>query len=99
MPQLDVSRVRLMGEDMQQPDDTLRDVVDHYGGFDEQARLSDSWGQVEFVRSQIIIRRYLKRPPAVVLDVGGAAGRYSCWLAREGYEVHLEERIGVRRRG
>lgn len=93
MPQLDVSRVKLMEEDMQQPDDTLRDVVDHYSGFDEQARLSGNWGQVEFVRSQSIIRRYLKDPPAVVLDIGGAAGRYSCWLAGKGYEVHLVDPV------
>jgi ubiquinone/menaquinone biosynthesis C-methylase UbiE len=25
----------------------------------------------------------------VIFDVGGGAGVYSCWLAREGYEVHL----------
>jgi ubiquinone/menaquinone biosynthesis C-methylase UbiE len=33
------------------------------------------------------------RPPAVVLDVGGAAGRYSCWLAQQGYEVHLVDPV------
>ena len=33
--------------------------------------------------------RYLAPPPLVVLDVGGGPGAYSCWLARQGYEVHL----------
>ena len=28
-------------------------------------------------------------PPRVVLDVGGGPGRYSCWLAEQGYDVHL----------
>jgi hypothetical protein len=32
-------------------------------------------------------------PPATVLDIGGAAGRYACWLAREGYEVHLVDPV------
>ena len=64
-------------------------VVDYYSGFDEETRLSDNWGQIEFLRSQNIISRYLKKTSSVILDVGGAAGRYSCWLAKEGHEVHL----------
>lgn len=64
-------------------------VVEYYNGFDEQARLSNNWGQIEFLRTQNIISRYLKKTPSVILDVGGAAGRYSCWLALEGHEVHL----------
>lgn len=64
-------------------------VVQYYSNFDEQTRLSDNWGQLEFLRTQHIISRYLKKPPLVILDVGGAAGRYSCWLAKAGYEVHL----------
>ena len=64
-------------------------VVEYYNGFDEQARLSNNWGQIEFLRTQNIISRYLKKAPSVILDVGGAAGRYSCWLALEGHEVHL----------
>ena len=64
-------------------------VVEYYNGFDEQARLSNNWGQIEFLRTQNIISRYLKKVPSVILDVGGAAGRYSCWLALEGHEVHL----------
>ena len=64
-------------------------VVEYYNNYDEQTRLSGNWGQIEFVRTQNIICRYLKHPPAVVLDVGGAAGRYSCWLAQCGYEVYL----------
>jgi ubiquinone/menaquinone biosynthesis C-methylase UbiE len=75
---------------MQPPGETLSNIINYYGNlFSEQTRLSDTWGQIEFVRTQRIIRRYLKRPPAIVLDVGGAAGRYSCWLAQAGYEVHL----------
>ena len=64
-------------------------VVAYYGEYDEASRLSGPWGQVEFARTQRIIERHLQGPPAVVLDVGGAAGRYARWLAAEGYEVHL----------
>jgi ubiquinone/menaquinone biosynthesis C-methylase UbiE len=76
-----------------QPDETTHTVVSYYSGYNEQDRLSDGWGQVEFVRTQSILRRYLQRPPAVVLDIGGAAGRYACWLAQEGYQVHLVDPV------
>ena len=76
----------------EQPDNADR-VVAYYSGYNEQARLADSLGQVEFVRTQSLLRRYLKPPPAVVLDVGGAAGRFACWLAKEGYEVHLVDPV------
>jgi ubiquinone/menaquinone biosynthesis C-methylase UbiE len=73
--------------------DKIEKVVTYYSDFDEQARLSDHWGQIEFIRTQDIISRYLKSPPAVVLDVGGAAGRYACWLAKRGYQVHLVDPV------
>jgi ubiquinone/menaquinone biosynthesis C-methylase UbiE len=78
---------------MQQPDDTMRNIQSYYGDQDERSRLSNIWGQVEYVRTQRIINRYLESPPAVVLDIGGAAGRYACWLAREGYRVHLVDAV------
>jgi ubiquinone/menaquinone biosynthesis C-methylase UbiE len=33
--------------------------------------------------------RYVPAPPAVIFDVGGGPGVYACWLAKQGYEVHL----------
>lgn len=78
---------------MQQADDTLGGVQDYYSHWDERDRLSSIWGQVEYVRTQGIIDRYLVSPPAVVLDVGGAAGRYACWLAQRGYAVHLVDPV------
>ena len=32
-------------------------------------------------------------PPRVVLDVGGGPGRYACWLAVGGYDVHLVDPV------
>jgi ubiquinone/menaquinone biosynthesis C-methylase UbiE len=68
------------------PPDRLKN---YYEGFDEEHRLLHGTSQLELARSQEIIQRYLTPPPAVIYDVGGAAGIYSCWLASLGYEVHL----------
>lgn len=74
---------------MKPSDDKVNQVIDYYIGYDEEGRLSRDLGQIEYLRSQNIIQRFLQTSPAVVLDVGGAAGRYSCWLAKEGYQAHL----------
>jgi len=74
---------------MKDTDAALGKIRAYYSDFDESARLSNFWGQIEFLRTRYIISRNLQPPPAVVLDVGGASGRYACWLAQEGYEVHL----------
>jgi len=67
----------------------LETVVSFYTVADEKSRLVTGLGRVEFARTKDIVKRYLPPPPRVLLDVGGAVGRYSCWLAKEGYEVHL----------
>src|SRR5262249_59564065 len=43
----------------------------------------------EFERTRAILARLVPKPPATILDVGGAAGAYSAWLAGRGYDVHL----------
>lgn len=65
----------------------------YYEDFDEEHRLLLGTSQLELARSQEIIQRYLTPPPAVIYDVGGAAGIYSCWLANLGYEVHLVDPV------
>ncbi|WP_112246142.1 class I SAM-dependent methyltransferase [Kribbella monticola] len=50
-------------------------------------------GQLEFVRTQELLRRYLPVPPATVLDVGGATGVHAKWLAADGYSVHLVDPV------
>ena len=65
------------------------EMLSYYERFDEANRLGRGGGLLEFARMQELIGRFIPSPPAVVLDVGGGPGRYSCWLAREGYEVHL----------
>jgi SAM-dependent methyltransferase len=60
----------------------------------EDDRLSRSGhGQLEFLRTQELVRRYLPLPPATVLDVGGATGVHAKWLAADGYSVHLVDPV------
>jgi ubiquinone/menaquinone biosynthesis C-methylase UbiE len=70
---------------------SLKDLLEHYRQVDEDSRLRTGFFQLEFARTQELIRRYLKSAPAVVLDVGGGSGVYSAWLADLGYEVHLSD--------
>jgi ubiquinone/menaquinone biosynthesis C-methylase UbiE len=55
----------------------------------EASRLFHGQGQLERARTQELLQRYLPPPRAVILDVGGGAGVYACWLAKLGYQVHL----------
>ena len=48
-------------------------------------------GPLELVRTRELIARYLPFPPAVVFDVGGGPGVYSCWLVPEFEERWQDE--------
>ena len=48
-------------------------------------------GRLEFAVHKAWIGRYLPVPPARVLDIGGGPGRYSIWLAEQGYRVTLAD--------
>ncbi|GAB4515416.1 MAG: class I SAM-dependent methyltransferase [Anaerolineae bacterium] len=65
------------------------DMARYYNEGREQARLTQRGGNLERVRTQELIMRYLMEPPRTVLDIGGATGIYALWLARLGYAVHL----------
>ena len=65
----------------------------HYEIGDEAGRLERTDSQIEKVRTQELLRRYLPPPPAVIIDVGGGAGVYAFWLAERGYQVHLIDGI------
>lgn len=70
-----------------QDDDILLHYEDRY---DEDARLSSTGlGQLELIRTQRLLERYLPDPPARVLDVGGGPGVYAYWLDAAGYRVDL----------
>lgn len=65
------------------------EVQDFYARYSEESRLSLGPSRLEFERTKEVLTRVLPAPPCVVVDVGGAAGAYSIWLAERGYEVHL----------
>jgi ubiquinone/menaquinone biosynthesis C-methylase UbiE len=70
-----------------------REIEAFYRRFNEQQRLSDGQGALERLRTQAILARHLPPPPAVAIDVGGAAGAYAFPLARSGYDVHLVDAV------
>ena len=45
------------------------------------------------LRTQEIIGRHLPSGSLRILDVGGAVGIYSAWLASEGHSVHLIDAV------
>jgi SAM-dependent methyltransferase len=65
------------------------EVVSYYQQFPEEERLEQPVFRLEFERTKEILSRVLPTPPARLVDVGGAAGAYSAWLAERGHEVHL----------
>jgi ubiquinone/menaquinone biosynthesis C-methylase UbiE len=69
------------------------EIERHYGTVAEKSRLLAQAGRLEFHRTQEIISRYLPKKPAVILDVGGAAGIHACWLAKLGHAVHLVDPV------
>jgi 2-polyprenyl-3-methyl-5-hydroxy-6-metoxy-1,4-benzoquinol methylase len=78
-------------------------ILRHYDAVEEASRLDAGRGRLERMRTQELLERFLPAAPATVLDVGGAAGVYSSWLAERDYRVHLvdlspkhvEEALGV----
>jgi SAM-dependent methyltransferase len=60
----------------------------YYDRAPEESRL-ELWSPLEEVRSRELILRHAPPAPAIVLDVGGAAGAYAFWLAEQGYQVSL----------
>lgn len=75
------------------PSQSPEDIIAHYNRYDESERLKHDIGPFELVRTKALIARYLPPPPATILDVGGANGIYSFWLAGLGYAVHLVDLV------
>jgi ubiquinone/menaquinone biosynthesis C-methylase UbiE len=70
-------------------DDSIQEILRHYGDVDESSRLDTGWFQLEQARTQELILRHLPPAPATIIDAGGGAGAYACWLAAMRYQVHL----------
>src|SRR5260221_4735033 len=65
------------------------EFFEHYASGYEAGRLQGGTSQIEWARTQELVMRYLPPLPAVIFDVGGGPGVYACWLAKQGYEVHV----------
>jgi len=64
-------------------------IAEYYRTSPEEERLAQGHSALERLRTQELIRRFAPEPPAIVADVGGAAGVYALWLSEAGYTVHL----------
>lgn len=79
-----------MNRDPSTPDASIAaEILAYYERGAERERLSLGRGELERLRTQELLTRYLPPPPASVLDVGGGWGVYAFWLAAQGYDVHL----------
>lgn len=72
-----------------------KEIEAYYQRGKESNRLSAGSGELERVRTREILARHLPPPPAIVLDVGGAAGVYAFPLAEAGYTVHLIDPVDL----
>ena len=52
-------------------------MIDYYNLNIEHSRLSSGRGQLRRIRTEQILDRFLPKPPAVILDVGGGTGVYA----------------------
>jgi ubiquinone/menaquinone biosynthesis C-methylase UbiE len=68
-------------------------IAEYYHRAPEEDRLGQGPFILEELRTREVIERHVRRPPATVLDVGGAAGAYALWLADAGYTVHLVDPV------
>ncbi len=68
-------------------------IAEFYHRTPEESRLEEGAFLLEALRTRELIERHARRPPATVLDVGGASGAYALWLADAGYTVHLVDPV------
>ncbi|WP_371663584.1 class I SAM-dependent methyltransferase [Streptomyces sp. NBC_00280] len=76
-----------------EPPAVPEEILAFYAQGNEDARIRQGSGRLEFWRTQDVLRRLLPAVPARVLDVGGGSGVHAEWLARDGYEVELVDPV------
>ncbi len=64
-------------------------IARYYEKGQEADRLESPFSRWEKIRTLDLLDRFLPRAPALILDVGGAAGAYAFPLAEKGYVVDL----------
>ncbi len=79
----------------QQSPSIPKEVEAHYLETKESERLSGAHGELERLRTLEILARALPPAPAVIFDIGGAAGAYAFPLSGQGYVVHLIDPVEI----
>jgi ubiquinone/menaquinone biosynthesis C-methylase UbiE len=64
-----------------------KNIINFYDRFNEDERMQKK--SLEYIRCKEIISRYLPKERIAILDIGGATGSFSFWLAEQGYDVSL----------
>lgn len=72
-----------------------KEVEAHYLETKESERLSSAHGELERLRTLEILARALPPAPAVIFDIGDAAGAYAFPLSERGYVVHLIDPVEI----
>lgn len=67
-------------------------LIEFYNNYDEEGRLLSKYGKVEFLTTIHYIEKYLKKGDKII-EIGAGTGRYSHFLARQGYEVDSVELV------
>ena len=79
----------------EQSSSLAREIEAHYLETRESERLSGAHGELERLRTLGILAQVLPPAPAVLFDVGGAAGAYAFPLSEQGYVVHLIDPVDI----
>ncbi|WP_415790165.1 class I SAM-dependent methyltransferase [Deinococcus saxicola] len=74
---------------MTEPGGISPEAMQMYTKGGEAARLASGHNQLEHLRVQELLLRFLPPAPARVIDVGGGPGVHALWLARHGYVLDL----------
>jgi SAM-dependent methyltransferase len=78
---------------LQQRFSLKREILQYYQTSQEAERLNTPFSRWERIRTLDLLTRFLPRAPALILDVGGAAGAYAFPLAEMGYVVDLVDPV------
>lgn len=70
--------------------DAYNALTNYYEAYDEDGRLTTKYGRVEFLTTVHYIEKYINTGMRI-LEIGAGTGRYSHFLARQGYEVDAVE--------
>src|SRR5437868_12750878 len=70
-----------------------RQILSYYESGQEAERLESPFCRWEKIRTLDLLGRFLPPVPALLLDIGGAAGAYAFPLADKGYVVDLVDPV------